>query len=206
MAMADNDSSIVPTSSRVASQASVGVDDVDEAILQAREAAAKAGFDMDRSPQTEEEIDRAARERWGLASFAYRLEGLESAVDATTVEEELNDIPGVQAAVVYSTGMAWISAEDQVRPAQIQEVLEKHELDSWLTDSSLRRRASRLEIEETRRRMRRHASAHRRSWAAAESRKRRDKNKVEIDRFRRQNPFDSTEGLHTARQLSLIHI
>ena len=136
--MADNDSSIVPTSSRVASQASVGVDDVDEAILQAREAAAKAGFDMDRSPQTEEEIDRAARERWGLASFAYRLEGLESAVDATTVEEELNDIPGVQAAVVYSTGMAWISAEDQVRPAQIQEVLEKHELDSWLTDSSLR--------------------------------------------------------------------
>ena len=83
MAMADNDSSIVPTSSRVASQASVGVDDVDEAILQAREAAAKAGFDMDRSPQTEEEIDRAARERWGLASFAYRLEGLESAVDAT---------------------------------------------------------------------------------------------------------------------------
>ena len=177
------------------------VDDVDEAILQAREAAAKAGFYMDRSPQSPEEVERATREHWGLTSFAYRVEGLESAVDATTVETELNNISGVQAAVVYSTGMVWISAEDQVSLTQIQEVLEKHNLDSWLTDSSLRRRAARLEIEETRRRMRRHASAHRRAWAAAESRKRRDAGKVEFERFRRNNPFDPTEGLHTARQL-----
>lgn len=199
--MSENDSQIVPTSSRVASQSSVEVDDVDEAILQAREAAAKAGFDMDRSPQSPEEVERATREHWGLTSFAYRVEGLESAVDATTVETELNNISGVQAAVVYSTGMVWISAEDQVSLTQIQEVLEKHNLDSWLTDSSLRRRAARLEIEETRRRMRRHASAHRRAWAAAESRKRRDAGKVEFERFRRNNPFDPTEGLHTARQL-----
>ncbi|MGV0384133.1 heavy metal translocating P-type ATPase [Corynebacterium sp. 22_2729] len=199
--MSENDSQIVPTSSRVASQSSVEVDDVDEAILQAREAAAKAGFDMDRSPQSPEEVERAPREHWGLTSFAYRVEGLESAVDATTVETELNNISGVQAAVVYSTGMVWISAEDQVSLTQIQEVLEKHNLDSWLTDSSLRRRAARLEIEETRRRMRRHASAHRRAWAAAESRKRRDAGKVEFERFRRNNPFDPTEGLHTARQL-----
>lgn len=199
--MSENDSQIVPTSSRVASQSSVEVDDVDEAILQAREAAAKAGFDMDRSPQSPEKVERATREHWGLTSFAYRVEGLESAVDATTVETELNNISGVQAAVVYSTGMVWISAEDQVSLTQIQEVLEKHNLDSWLTDSSLRRRAARLEIEETRRRMRRHASAHRRAWAAAESRKRRDAGKVEFERFRRNNPFDPTEGLHTARQL-----
>lgn len=199
--MSENDSQIVPTSSRVASKSSVEVDDVDEAILQAREAAAKAGFDMDRSPQSPEEVERATREHWGLTSFAYRVEGLESAVDATTVETELNNISGVQAAVVYSTGMVWISAEDQVSLTQIQEVLEKHNLDSWLTDSSLRRRAARLEIEETRRRMRRHASAHRRAWAAAESRKRRDAGKVEFERFRRNNPFDPTEGLHTARQL-----
>lgn len=199
--MSENDSQIVPTSSRVASQSSVEVDDVDEAILQAREAAAKAGFDMDRSPQPPEKVERATREHWGLTSFAYRVEGLESAVDATTVETELNNISGVQAAVVYSTGMVWISAEDQVSLTQIQEVLEKHNLDSWLTDSSLRRRAARLEIEETRRRMRRHASAHRRAWAAAESRKRRDAGKVEFERFRRNNPFDPTEGLHTARQL-----
>lgn len=199
--MIENESKIVPASSRAARKASVGIDDVDNAIVQAREAAAKAGFNMDRLPSEEEEADRAAREHWGLASFAYRLEGLDSAVAATTVEEELNDIPGVQASVVYSTGMAWISAEDRVRPAQIQEVLDKHNLDSWLTDSSLRRRASRLEIEETRRRMRRHASDHRRAWAAAESRKRRDRNKVELEKFRRQHPFDSTEGLHTARQL-----
>lgn len=199
--MSENDSQIVPTSSRVASKSSVEVDDVDEAILQAREAAAKAGFDMDRSPQSPEEVERATREHWGLTSFAYRVEGLESAVDATAVETELNNISGVQAAVVYSTGMVWISAEDQVSLTQIQEVLEKHNLDSWLTDSSLRRRAARLEIEETRRRMRRHASAHRRAWAAAESRKRRDAGKVEFERFRRNNPFDPTEGLHTARQL-----
>lgn len=199
--MAEPNSNIVPTSTRAARQTNVHVDDVDEAILQARAAAAKAGFDMERSAQSDEEIDRAARERWGLASFAYRLEGLESAVEATAVEEELNDIPGVQAAVVYSTGMAWISAEDRVTPAEIQEVLERHNLDSWLTDSSLRRRASRLEIEETRRRMRRHATAHRRAWAAAENRKRWDANKAEFERFRRSNPFDSTEGLHTARQL-----
>lgn len=199
--MSENDSQIVPTSSRVASKSSVEVDDVDEAILQAREAAAKAGFDMDRSPQSPEEVERATQEHWGLTSFAYRVEGLESAVDATTVETELNNISGVQAAVVYSTGMVWISAEDQVSLTQIQEVLEKHNLDSWLTDSSLRRRAARLEIEETRRRMRRHASAHRRAWAAAESRKRRDAGKVEFERFRRNNPFDPTEGLHTARQL-----
>ena len=92
--MTEQDSKIVPASSRAARKAAVGVDDVDEAILKAREAAAKAGFDMDRTPSTEEEADRAAREHWGLASFAYRLEGLESAVAATTVEEELNGRAG----------------------------------------------------------------------------------------------------------------
>ena len=76
--MTEQDSKIVPASSRAARKAAVGVDDVDEAILKAREAAAKAGFDMDRTPSTEEQADRAAREHWGLASFAYRLEGLES--------------------------------------------------------------------------------------------------------------------------------
>ncbi|HJF11438.1 heavy metal translocating P-type ATPase [Corynebacterium falsenii] len=177
----------------------ISVEDVDAAILEARTAATQAGFDLDAADGSTDYHQRLVhRQGRRLTSFSYRLEGLESAVDATTVQEELNALPGVEASVVYSTKMAWISAEDHVNPDDIQAALAKHGLDSWLTDSSLRRRSSRLELADTRRRMRRHADAHRRVWAAAERRKRPYGSRLLRNRT---NPFDSNEGLHTARDL-----
>ncbi|HIW95308.1 MAG TPA: HAD-IC family P-type ATPase [Candidatus Corynebacterium gallistercoris] len=176
------------------------VDEVDEVILQARKAAHDAGFDLNSRGEDDHEFHQRLAHRQGrsLTSFSYRLEGLESAVQATSIQDELNSIPGVEATVVYSTNMAWISAEDHVSPDTIQTTLKEHGLDSWLTDSSLRRRSSRLELADTRRRMRRHAEAHRRAWAAAERRKRPYGPKL---LRKRPSPFETTEGLHTAREM-----
>ena len=175
------------------------VDSVDRAIAEARAAAKTAGFDMDRAASLDSTERSEYRRSKGLASFAFRLVGLESAVDATALERDLNAMRGVEAVVVYSSHMAWISAEDYVNPADLMRHMRNFGVEGWMTASTLRRRSERLDLQESRRRMRRHSYPKTASRLLASSRTRGAEPAV-IDR-RVRNPFDGTEVLHTAREL-----
>lgn len=164
------------------------IQEVAQAIEEAKEAADKAGFG--KSDDEDHRRSLAQREGRGLTSLAFKLEGLESAVHATKVQEQLNAEPGVEAVVVYANAMAWISAHDDIDPAALQAIFHANGLSSWLTHSSLRRRSARLEINESRTRVRHHSS-YRRARRQALAR--------EMRRYRETEP--STEVLHTAREL-----
>lgn len=175
------------------------VESVDRAIKEARAAAKTAGFDMERAARPGSQERREVSKNHGLASFAFRLVGLESAVDATALERDLNAMAGVEAVVVYSSNMAWISAEDYVNPADLMRHMRNFGVEGWMTASTLRRRSERLDLQETRTRMRRHHYAKHRSRFAVSSRTR-GAEPAMMDR-RLRNPFDGTEVLHTAREL-----
>ncbi|AGP31658.1 heavy metal translocating P-type ATPase [Corynebacterium terpenotabidum] len=141
--------------------AGTDVPDVERAIAEARSAALAAGLLGNR--RNSADPDDPDADAGPLTSFTWHLSGLESAVAAGQVEKAFNDLPGVQARVVYSTSMAWVTAPDSLSPDVLRELLASFGVDAWLTTASLRRRAERLNITERRRRMRRHRSARRRS-------------------------------------------
>ncbi|WP_291479425.1 HAD family hydrolase [Corynebacterium sp.] len=121
------------------------------AIAEARRAARAAGLvDDDAGEQGEagelgeETLSRRGRGGARLTSFTFHLGGLESAVQAGRVEEALNALPGVQARVVYSTSMAWVTAPESLQPDVLRTVIADAGADSWLTLASLRRRSERL--------------------------------------------------------------
>lgn len=132
------------------------VPDVDRAIEEARAAAERAGLSTGGD-------DGDAPAAVPLTSFTWHLSGLESAVAAGQVEAALSALPGVQARVVYSTSMAWVTAPDSLSPDVLRDLMAGLGVDAWLTTASLRRRAERLNISERRRRMRRHRLAHQRA-------------------------------------------
>jgi hypothetical protein len=133
--------------------------DVARAIDEARAAARAAGLThlVDATEDTGETGDEDAGSVGGpVTSFTWHLSGLESAVAAGQLERILNLVPGVQARVVYSTSMAWVTAPDSLSPDVLRDLMAQAGVDAWLTTASLRRRAERLNINERRRRMRRH--------------------------------------------------
>lgn len=163
------------------------VANLDTVISEARAAAKAAGISHEPS--------QSGPRHW--TSFAFRLEGLEDAVTATAMEREIDQLEGVESTIVFSTQMAWIAALNDVSPNDIQKVIEGFGCTATLTESSLRRRASSLELGH-RRRVLRHAEAHQRAHDAAERRKRQDTVKM---LRRRRAPFEGLEVLHTAREL-----
>mgnify|MGYP001941448658 CR=1 FL=1 len=167
----------------------VSIESVENSIKAARAAALEAGL----SGETDEDGDRHSLLPEGLTSFAFHLDNLESAAEATTLEHELNAIDGIEAVVVYSTGMAWISAMDNVGPSVVQRTLDDLGVRGHLTASSLRRRASRYDSMDPRRRRRQKASRER-AILAAELRK-----KGVGARRRREEKSDAV--LHTAKEL-----
>ena len=175
------------------------VDSVERAIHEARAAAKAAGFDMDKAADLSSQEREGFRRARGLSSFAFRLEGLESAVDATALEVDLNAMRGVEAVVVYASRMAWISAEEYVNPSELLEHMRNMGVEAWMTASTLRRRSDRLDINESQRRMRRHSHAKDPSRLLASSRTRGAEPSLASKRHR--SPFDGTEVLHTAREL-----
>ncbi|MBV7294549.1 HAD-IC family P-type ATPase [Corynebacterium sp. TAE3-ERU12] len=124
---------------------------VSVAIAEAKAAARKI-----RSPRRDSE-DESAQERlarrFGTSrtSFGMVVTGMTEAMDAAAAEEALQEIPGVTATVVYDTGRAWITAPDVVTPDQLIDVLDEQGLTAYLTRSSLRRRATRLDTKPRRR-------------------------------------------------------
>lgn len=175
------------------------VESVEAAIQEARHAAKTAGFDMEKAADLASDEREAYRKSHGLSSFAFRLDTLESAVDASALERDLNSMPGVEAVVVYSSQMAWISAEEYVHPSELLEHMRAFGVEGWMTVSTLRRRSERLDLQESRRRMRRHSYHKNQSRQLASSRTRGGVLEPVVHRSR--NPFDSTEVLHTAREL-----
>lgn len=93
----------------------------------------------------------ARRTGTGLTSFGLVLEGMESALDADEAERVLSEFPGVRATVVYSPGRAWVTTPDDLPPDVLIEALEEHGIGAYLTRSSLRRRATRLDKKPRRR-------------------------------------------------------
>ncbi len=171
---------------------------LEEVIQQARDAAHRAGVDL--SDDGDDSYRRLMlRQGSGLTTYSFHLVGLESAVEATQLERELNSLDGVEAVIVYSTKMAWISALDHISPDEVYGHLKRMGVGGYLTSSSLRRRSARLTVKNPRRRMYRHADAHQRAALEAERRKRGVTPLGWVDRKRR--PFESNEVLHTARDL-----
>lgn len=180
-------------------------DAVARAINEAREAARAAGLeDREDGEGQDGSGDSAGSRRRGrtgtrLTSFTFHLDGLGSAVRAGEIEEALNALPGVKARVVYSTGMAWVTAPESLQPDVLRRVLHDLGVDSWLTSASLRRRSERLEAPG-----RRHISENR---ARRQERYRsgEDRRGATSGRTRRgawlSGGQDGTEVLHTAREL-----
>ncbi|MGO1465511.1 MAG: heavy metal translocating P-type ATPase, partial [Candidatus Corynebacterium faecigallinarum] len=98
-------------------------DAVTRAITAARAAAHAAGLDIEDTADSGDTADvlhptvRTTRRAGAqLTSFTFHLDGLTSAVRAGEIESALNTLPGVQARVVYSTAMAWVTAPESLDP------------------------------------------------------------------------------------------
>ena len=173
--------------------------DVARAIDEARAAARAAGLSAhndaaEGSGDAGDHGDSEDAEVVGgpVTSFTWHLSGLDSAVAAGHLEKILNLVPGVQARVVYSTSMAWVTAPDSLSPDVLRDLMAQAGVDAWLTTASLRRRAERLNINERRRRMRRHRLSQQRD------RKHRDST---APQRRSTQTSATTEVLYTARAL-----
>ncbi|AZA14476.1 heavy metal translocating P-type ATPase [Corynebacterium choanae] len=115
---------------------------VEQAIADAKAAAAQAGLGSSRVVDVDDEGKIIPRE-W--TSFALEIETIDGASQIPAIEQALTSIDGVQASVVYPTRTAWISAPDTVDPNSLIDALDAIGVRAWLTGSSLRRRAQQLE-------------------------------------------------------------
>ncbi|MDO5077859.1 cation-translocating P-type ATPase [Corynebacterium sp.] len=84
-----------------------------------------------------------------LTAFAFELEGLESVLHVREIEQSLRDIEGIQVTIIYPSKTAWVSAPDSLQPSEIIAVFAEHGVRAELTQSSLHRRAQRLEVRRT---------------------------------------------------------
>lgn len=128
---------------------------VEAAIAEARKAADKAGLG-NRTDEESLHLRLARRSGGGWTSFALELEGVKSAVHVTEIQRALNNIDGVRASVIYPTSTAWVTVPDDVNPEDLIEKLAEVGVKAYLTRSSLRRRAERLEIANRRKRLAQH--------------------------------------------------
>ena len=105
-----------------------------------RLAAHAAGLDIEDTADSADTADRVLHptvrttRRAGaqLTSFTFHLDGLTSAVRAGEIESALNTLPGVQARVVYSTAMAWVTAPESLDPDILRGVFHEYGAESWL--------------------------------------------------------------------------
>jgi cation transport ATPase len=167
-------------------------DAVTRAIADARRAARAVGLTAD--DDTDDGPEQRGRGGARLTSFTFHLGDLGSATQAGKVEAALNLLPGVQARVVYSTSMAWVTAPESLQPDVLRDVMTDAGVDSWLTVASLRRRAERL------------ARARPTSVNAHLHRENRDRTPHSGGAFhqlgqRRRRQTGGTEVLYTARNL-----
>lgn len=127
-------------------------DRVTRAIADAKAAADQ--LDGRRPQDVEGAMQRrlARRTGHGRTSFAFVLEGLNSAVEAVELEEAVESAhPGVTITVIYETSRAWVTAPDEVSPDAIIDDLADLGVAARLTRSSLRRRSARLSTSTVRR-------------------------------------------------------
>lgn len=121
---------------------------VSSAISQAKRAAESAGINTnDISLQ-----DSAEDPSLGRTSFAFELCGLDSATSVGGIEEALEQLGGVKARIVYTSHMAWITANRGVEIQTLVDVFHRYGIEANLTDSSLRRRMAWSDVEEGRHR------------------------------------------------------
>ncbi|WP_081839941.1 heavy metal translocating P-type ATPase [Corynebacterium vitaeruminis] len=130
--------------------------ELDEVIVSAKNAAAKAGIDTGtmraitgfrRKPAADED-DSSAPE--GKTSFAFELKNLPSASSIEEVENAVNELDDVDVRIVYPSALAWVTAGRSVDPTTIQDVFARFGITATLTDSSLRRRLAWSDVEERR--------------------------------------------------------
>lgn len=123
---------------------------VSNAISAAKDAAKSAGINLAINPNQDPDEAAAEAIHIGRTSFAFELDGLESAAAVGELEEALNDLAGVDARIVYTSKMAWITAQRTIDISVIEEVFRTFGIDATLTDSSLRRRMAWADVEEGR--------------------------------------------------------
>lgn len=172
-------------------------------IKQAKKAAERAGVSTSgaNNPQPSAmELVHA-----GKTSFAFELEGLSSATMIGEIEQELEQLEGVDARIVYPSATAWVSAVSTIDPQLIIDVFSRFGVEASLTDSSLRRRVAWSDVEEGRfyrslRRHRRHATREQTEEAAKEFELARRQGFLERQSDHRRKEA-STQVLFTAREL-----
>ena len=133
---------------------------VSSAISRAKQAAADVGIntnDLHTHEFSEEYFQ-------GRTSFAFELTGLDSATSIGEIEEALEQLNGVKARIVYTSNMAWISANRGVDISALVGIFKHYGIEANLTDSSLRRRMAWSDVEEGR--YRRSRRQHRRKHLA----------------------------------------
>lgn len=164
-------------------------DRVEQAIVDAKVAAAKA-LPHTRQVFEEESAHQRLATRSGRSNtaFALVLEHMENAEDAERAERVLESFPGVTASVIYKPGRAWITGPDDIDPNEFIKALREIGLDAYLTNSTLRRRATRLDV-----------TQHRRPAVPAAAQQ------VEEERIRRREAalrqLSKADALFTAREL-----
>lgn len=164
-------------------------DRVEQAIADAKDAARKA-LPHSRKALDEESAHQRLANRSGRSNtaFALILENLDNAECAERAERVLESFPGVTASVVYKPGRAWITGPDDIDPNKFITALRDIGIKSYLTRSTLRRRATRLDV-----------SQHRRPAVPAAAQQ------VEEERIRRREAAlrqsSGTDALFTAREL-----
>ncbi len=126
---------------------------VTDAIGEAKRAASLIDSMRSAGPDEEESLHQrlARRTGTGLTSFGLVLEGIDTAADVNKVQAVLEQFPSIHASVVVNPGRAWITAPDDTNPEDVIQALAGKGIDAYLTRSSLRRRATRLETQPRRR-------------------------------------------------------
>ncbi|MBN9643884.1 heavy metal translocating P-type ATPase [Corynebacterium mendelii] len=137
-----------------------GDSSVEAAIAEAKLAARNAGLSAEPAAG-ETTHGTGPGDHFDWTSFALEIEEIRSAAHIADIEHALTQVAGVRASVIYATNTAWISAPDSVDPNLLIEKLDDIGVTAWLTRSSLRRRAERLQSATRRNRLSYHRGA---SW------------------------------------------
>lgn len=104
---------------------------LEETIRAARDAAARAGVEVDEGPSM-------------LRSWAFDLEFGPDALDASDSEKlvaALEELPGTTARVVYPAARAWVSAPADVAEPELLAVFQRFGATAWATSATRRRLA-----------------------------------------------------------------